>query len=89
MARFAEKPDAATALDLMASGALWNSGLFAWSAETLLEEVRQHTPEIAPHLPMLEKGDVAGFFEAVTPVSIDVGLLERSQAVAVIPGRFT
>jgi mannose-1-phosphate guanylyltransferase len=89
VARFAEKPDAATALDLMASGALWNSGLFAWSAETLLEEVRRHTPEIAPYLPMLEKGDVAGFFEAVTPVSIDVGLLERSQAVAVISGRFT
>jgi mannose-1-phosphate guanylyltransferase len=87
--RFAEKPDAATALDLMASGALWNSGLFAWSAETLLEEVRDHTPEIAPYLPMLDTGDVAGFFEAVTPISIDVGVLERSQAVAVIPGRFT
>ncbi len=46
--RFTEKPDAATALDLMASGALWNSGLFAWTADTLLAEVRRHTPEIAP-----------------------------------------
>lgn len=89
VARFAEKPDAATALDLMASGALWNSGLFAWSAETLLEEVRRHTPEVAPHLPLLDTGDVARFFAAVTPVSIDVGVLERSQAVAVISGRFT
>jgi mannose-1-phosphate guanylyltransferase len=87
--RFAEKPDAATALDLMASGALWNSGLFAWSADVLLEEVRRHTIEIAPHLPFLERGDVQGFFTAVTPVSIDVGVLERSKAVAVVPGRFT
>ena len=39
MARFSEKPDAATALDLMAAGALWNSGLFAWTAERLLAEV--------------------------------------------------
>jgi mannose-1-phosphate guanylyltransferase len=89
VARFTEKPDAATALDLMASGALWNSGLFAWSAATLLEEIARHTPEIAPHLPWLDRGDVAGFFAAVTPVSIDVGLLERSPAVAVVPGRFT
>jgi mannose-1-phosphate guanylyltransferase len=89
VARFAEKPDAATALDLMASGALWNSGLFAWTAGVLLEEVRTHTDEIAPHLPRLDAGDVAGFFGAVTAVSIDVGLLERSSAVAVVPGRFT
>lgn len=87
--RFTEKPDAATALDLMASGALWNSGLFAWSADVLLEEVRRHAVEIAPHLPRLERGDVQGFFNAVTPVSIDVGVLERSQAVAVVPGHFT
>jgi len=89
VARFTEKPSAATALDLMASGALWNSGLFAWTADALLEEVRAHTPEIAPHLDCLAQGDVAGFFAGVTAVSIDVGLLERSQAVAVVPGRFT
>src|SRR5207249_2172317 len=38
VARFSEKPDAATALDLMAAGALWNSGLFAWTAGRLLAE---------------------------------------------------
>lgn len=89
VARFTEKPDAATALDLMASGALWNSGLFAWSAAVLLEQIRQHTPEIAPHLARLDRGDVAGFFAGVSAISIDVGLLERSPAVAVVPGRFT
>lgn len=89
VARFTEKPSAATALDLMASGALWNSGLFAWGADVLLDEVRRITPEIAPHLDRLAKGDVAGFFSGVTAVSIDVGVLERSGAVAVVPGRFT
>jgi mannose-1-phosphate guanylyltransferase len=86
--RFAEKPDAKTALDLMAEGALWNSGLFAWTGARLLTEIREHTPEIAPHLGRLTEGDVPGFFTAVTPVSIDVGLLERSRAIAVLPGHF-
>jgi mannose-1-phosphate guanylyltransferase len=86
--RFTEKPDAKTALDLMAGGALWNSGLFAWTGARLLTEIREHTPEIAPHLGRLAEGDVPGFFSGVTPVSIDVGLLERSRAVAVLPGHF-
>jgi mannose-1-phosphate guanylyltransferase len=88
VARFSEKPDAATALDLMAAGALWNSGLFAWAAQRLFREVELHTPEIAAHLPLLAAGDVEGFFRAVTPISIDVGLLERSRAVAVVSGAF-
>jgi mannose-1-phosphate guanylyltransferase len=88
VARFSEKPDAATALDLMAAGALWNSGLFAWTANRLLAEVEAHTPEVAPHLPALRTGDVDRFFREVTPISIDVGLLERSAAVAVVSGAF-
>jgi mannose-1-phosphate guanylyltransferase len=88
VARFSEKPDAATALDLMAAGALWNSGLFAWTAECLLAEAEAHTPEVAPHLPALQAGDIDRFFRSVTPISIDVGLLERSSAVAVVSGAF-
>jgi mannose-1-phosphate guanylyltransferase len=88
VARFSEKPDAATALDLMAAGALWNSGLFAWTAERLLAEVEIHTPEVAPYVPALRAGDVVQFFRDVTPISIDVGLLERSGAVAVVSGAF-
>lgn len=88
VARFQEKPDAATALDLMAGGALWNSGLFAWTATRLLDEVQRHAPEVAPALPRLLDGDVNGFFAELTPVSIDVGVLERSDRIAVVPGAF-
>jgi mannose-1-phosphate guanylyltransferase len=88
VARFSEKPDAATALDLMAAGALWNSGLFAWSAERLLAEAEAHTPEVAPHLGALRSGDTDRFFREVTPISIDVGLLERSSSIAVVSGAF-
>lgn len=88
VAHFTEKPDAARALDLLATGALWNTGLFAWTADRLLAEVREHTPEVAPHLARLDAGDPAGFFAAVSPVSVDVGVLERSNRVAVVAGAF-
>jgi mannose-1-phosphate guanylyltransferase len=88
VARFSEKPDAATALDLMAAGALWNSGLFGWTARRLLEEATRHTPEVAAAMSLLKAHDAGAFFEAVTPISIDIGLLERSDAVAVVTGAF-
>ena len=88
VARFTEKPDAATAAKLIAQGALWNSGLFAWSARRLRAEVEAHATELRPALAALDRGDVAGFFGALTPVSIDVGVLERSARVAVVPGHF-
>lgn len=87
--RFVEKPDAARALDLMAEGALWNSGLFAWRAEDLRREVELHTAEIAPYLGHLDRGDHAAFFHDVRDVSIDVGVFERSAAVAVVAGDFS
>lgn len=86
--RFVEKPDGGRALDLMAEGALWNSGLFAWRAGDLRREVLEHTEEIAPHLPHLDAGDVPAFFRDVREVSIDVGVFERSTRVAVVPGDF-
>jgi mannose-1-phosphate guanylyltransferase len=88
VARFVEKPDAAKALDLMAAGALWNSGLFAWRASDLRREITLHTPEIAPCLDHLDAGRVADYFHCVRSISIDVGVFERSQAVAVVAGDF-
>jgi mannose-1-phosphate guanylyltransferase len=88
VARFVEKPNAARALDLIAAGALWNSGLFAWTAARLRAEVERHTPELSVALAALRDGDVPRFFSMVTPISIDVGVLERSNAVAVVSGAF-
>jgi len=88
VARFVEKPNAARALDLIAAGALWNSGLFAWTATRLRAEVERHTPELSVALAALRAGDVPRFFAMVTPISIDVGVLERSNAVAVVAGAF-
>jgi len=86
--RFIEKPDAENAAQLIAQGALWNSGLFAWTAHRFREEVVAHAPEIASHLALLEAGKVEEFFARVTPIAIDHSHFERSERVSVVPGRF-
>ncbi len=86
--RFIEKPDAEQATRLMTQGALWNSGLFAWTVRRFREECVAHAPEIAPHLAALEAGNVDEFFSSVTPIAIDHSHFERSDRVGVIPGQF-
>ena len=47
VAHFIEKPDAATAARLATDGRhLWNSGMFVFTARTLLEELETHAPDV-------------------------------------------
>jgi mannose-1-phosphate guanylyltransferase len=87
VARFVEKPDVTRAAEMWRSGYLWNSGIFVWRVGDFLDDVRRHTPEIAPAL-HAHAGDIRAFFSTVTPVSVDVGVLERSDRVVVLPGDF-
>jgi mannose-1-phosphate guanylyltransferase len=85
--RFVEKPDRSSAERLIGEGALWNSGIFAWRVGDFLSEVHALTPELAPALESAD-GDADRFFAAATPVTVDVGVLERSSKVVVMPGSF-
>ena len=87
VARFVEKPDRATAERMVRDGYLWNSGIFVWRVGDFLDEVRSLTPEVAPALEAAG-GDIARFFAEVRPVSVDVGVMERSRRVFVLPGDF-
>jgi mannose-1-phosphate guanylyltransferase/mannose-1-phosphate guanylyltransferase/mannose-6-phosphate isomerase len=95
VARFTEKPDAATAARLIADGKhVWNSGMFVATAATLIEELSRHAPE------MLEAAGAAlaassrdlGFvrlgteaFRAAPSLSIDYAVMERTDRAAVVP----
>ena len=85
--RFVEKPNRVRAESMMNEGYLWNSGIFAWRVGDFLDEVRALTPEVAKALPHAENG-LDEFFNAVVPVSVDVGVLERSNRVRVLSGDF-
>ena len=86
--RFIEKPDRANAERMIEEGALWNSGIFAWRVGDFLGEVRALTPELAPALASAN-GNADRFFRDATPVTVDVGVLERSTKVVVMPGSFS
>ena len=88
VARFTEKPSSEEAVRLVASGALWNSGLFAWTAARFLAETRAVATEISGVLVQLEAGAVQDFFANVTAIAVDYSHFERSERVAVIPGNF-
>lgn len=86
---FIEKPDAATAREYVDEGAyLWNSGIFVWRAQRLLDEVRAVTPELAGLLPLLDAGDVREYFAVAPKLSIDHGVLERSRRIGVVEATF-
>jgi mannose-1-phosphate guanylyltransferase len=88
VARFVEKPDRRRAEQMVDEGYLWNSGIFVWRVGDFLDEVRALTPEIAPHL-AAHGDDLSAFFAAVTSgIPVDVGVLERSKRVLVLPGDF-
>ncbi len=85
--RFVEKPDRRRAESMLHEGYLWNSGIFAWRVGDFLDEIRELTPEVSKALHRADEGPAA-FFDAVVPVSVDVGVLERSKRVRVVPGDF-
>lgn len=87
VAQFVEKPSRERAAEMVRDGYFWNSGIFVWRVGDFLAEVRAHTPEVAPALEAAG-GDIARFFATVRSVSVDVGVLERTGNVLVIPGEF-
>lgn len=85
---FVEKPDGETARLYVDRGYLWNTGLFVWRVADLLDEIERCTPELADLVPVIREGGVEEFFRRAPTLSIDEGLLERSDRVAVIPSDF-
>ena len=93
---FAEKPDFKTALTFLESGDfLWNSGMFIWKADTILEQFQIHQPAIYREIEaFIKEMDIDferalnNFYHVVTSISIDYGIMEKTDAVYVVPGEF-
>lgn len=93
--RFVEKPDLATATAWLAEGGYdWNGGIFLLRADTLIEGLARHAPDVlaAARAAMAgahaENGRVhpdAAAFAAAPSISIDYALMERAERIAVAP----
>ncbi|MBI5017668.1 MAG: mannose-1-phosphate guanylyltransferase/mannose-6-phosphate isomerase [Deltaproteobacteria bacterium] len=91
-AAFVEKPDRARAEEYLASGGYcWNSGMFAFRADAVLDELAAHAPAVRDGLEALRPELAAGrpvprdLYEAMPSISIDYAVMERSRRVVVLP----
>jgi mannose-1-phosphate guanylyltransferase / mannose-6-phosphate isomerase len=95
VARFVEKPDAATAARYVADGThFWNSGMFVFTAATMLEEMERYAPDVLrasraalaaaqPDLDFIRLGTTE--FAAAPDISIDYAIAEKTQRAVVVP----
>ena len=92
--RFVEKPDKEIAVSYLESGDyFWNSGMFVFKASTILDEIEQLMPDLHSLLMKFkdlsldewgsEKANL--IFSSAESTSIDYGIMEKSDKVAVIP----
>jgi mannose-1-phosphate guanylyltransferase len=95
--RFVEKPDRARAEAYVTSGQyLWNSGMFFFRARAMSDMIRRHLPELAAGIERIDRaathGDEAAEVEEVFPslpsISIDHGVMEKAESVAMVAGNF-
>ncbi|MGM9754714.1 MAG: mannose-1-phosphate guanylyltransferase [Parabacteroides sp.] len=90
--RFKEKPDLRTAMSYLNEGNYyWNSGMFVWSAQAIVEALRTYLPEVTSLFEGVgdvydtpqEQDAVNAAFMASPSISIDYGVMERSDKVYV------
>lgn len=94
---FKEKPDLETAVQYVKSGQYaWNSGMFIWKASTILKNFERFLPNVYSDLLMIadsmrtpQEYDVINeVYPGIQSISIDYGIMERSDDVYVVPGEF-
>ena len=91
--RFTEKPDIDTAKKYVADGRyFWNSGMFVWKTSVILDEIERHMPSLGAGLKEIrsaigssdESSVISRVFAGLESVSIDYGIMEKSDKVVVI-----
>jgi mannose-1-phosphate guanylyltransferase len=81
VARFVEKPARAKAEEFLKSGRFfWNSGVFVWRTDAIERAVSEFMPDVRAALAAVANGgSLDTLYRALTPVAIDVAVLERAR----------
>jgi mannose-1-phosphate guanylyltransferase len=89
--RFYEKPDRARAERYLAGKRhLWNAGMFVYQAHVMRAAITKHLPALDAGLARIEAdpASLAEVFPALPSISIDHGIMEKTDRIAVVPGSF-
>ncbi len=94
--RFTEKPGLDQAREMVRNGSFtWNSGMFFWRSDVMETEFLRHQPAIGRAIALMtdacKRADGGAALEKVWALmpnlSLDYGILEKSDRVAVLPAR--
>jgi len=88
--KFLEKPDLNKAKEYFKDKKFfWNSGMFVWKASVLLGEIRAYLPDLYKNLELIKSvNDIPKVWPEIKAISIDYGVMEHSQRIALIPSNF-
>lgn len=85
VAAFVEKPDQPTAEQYLKDGYLWNSGMFVFKASSFMDMLKAYQPEMYDTITSLSEEELREQYETLENISIDYGLAEKADKVAVVP----
>lgn len=98
--RFVEKPDLPRALEFLEKGTFyWNSGMFLWRADVILDNLLAFMPDLSQALSRLTfsedvwaledlKPQIEEIYRSIGSESIDFGVMEKADNVVVMPAQF-
>jgi mannose-1-phosphate guanylyltransferase len=101
---FHEKPDKETAKNYIKAGNyVWNSGMFFWRLDVFIEKMKTYLPEVGNKIDEISKkykgktiidlpeslNSINEIFKSFPDISIDYGLMEKSDNVVVAKALFS
>ncbi|MDM0490888.1 mannose-1-phosphate guanylyltransferase [Clostridium perfringens] len=94
--KFVEKPNLEKALDYLADGTyLWNGGMFIWTVNNIINQVKKFIPNTYEALSDIHKVEerklqdyINNVYKRTDSISVDYAILEKSDEIYVIPSSF-
>ncbi len=98
--RFVEKPDMVKALEFLEAGNFyWNSGMFMWRVDVILERMKEYMAPLASALESISfpgkswemsdlKPQIDAIYQEISGESIDYGIMEKADNVVMLPCSF-
>lgn len=94
--KFVEKPNLEKALEYLVDGSyLWNGGMFIWTVNNILDQIKEFIPKTYNALKNIEQinvNELQGYinenYGKTDSISVDYAILEKSNEIYVIPSDF-